>query len=157
MVSLVDIVPQTRKVQIAAGELELRGLGLRQIADLFLMFPSLRNLFTAGAPEITAADFIMWAPEAIGTIIAFAAGQPEAAETIADARSGITPDECFTCLDVIYDLTFPRGITPFLQRALPYFAPLLRSNGAADPGAGQGTNAPREPSNSSPADMLAAK
>jgi hypothetical protein len=41
MVSLIDIVPQTRAVQIAGGELELHGLGLRQIANLMLRLRTL--------------------------------------------------------------------------------------------------------------------
>jgi hypothetical protein len=150
MVSLVDIVPQTKKVQIAAGELELRGLGLRQIADLFLTFPSLRNLFTEGAPEISGGEIILMAPDAIGAIVAAAAGQPEAAEKIVDVGSGLAPDEVFECLDVIYDLTFPRGIDPFLQRALPFLLPFLR--GAGPSGKAPDMTAPPPPNGSLPVD-----
>jgi hypothetical protein len=115
LVSLVDIVPQTRTVQIAAGGLELRGLGLRQIADLFLTFPTLRNMYVAGAPEVTAAELIMQAPDAVGTIIAEAAGQPEAVAAIA-AGNALSMDEEIDCLEVIRDLTFPRGVDPLLKR-----------------------------------------
>jgi hypothetical protein len=151
MVSLVDIVPQTRTVQLAAGELELRGLGLRQIADLFLTFPSLRNIFTPGAPEIGAAEIIVQAPDAIGTIIAAAAGQPEAAERIVDVGSGLTPDELFDCLDAVYELTFPRGIDPFLTKAMPFVVAFLRDGGPI--GRDQDMNAPQPPNGSLPADM----
>jgi len=115
MVSLVDIVPRTRVVAIAAGELTLHGLGLRQIADLYITFPSLRNLFTPGAPEISIAELVVLAPDAIGAAIAEAADQPEAAEAIAGG-SVLTPDEVVDCLTAIFELTFPRGVTPLLER-----------------------------------------
>jgi hypothetical protein len=149
MVSLVDIVPQTRTVQIAAGELELRGLGLRQIADLFLLFPNLRNLFVEGAPEITATELILGAPDAIGMIISLAAGQPEAANKIVDVGSGVAPDECFICLEAIFDLTFPRGVAPFLQKALPLLALFARSDDAGPSGRDLDMSVPQGPSNSS--------
>jgi hypothetical protein len=150
MVSLVDIVPQTRVVQLAAGELELRGLGLRQIADLFLSFPSLRNVFTPGAPEISAAEIIIGAPDAIGTIVAAAAGQPEAADRLVDVGSGLAPDEIFDCLDVIWNLTFPRGITPFLTKAMPFVAVFLRSDDDDLTGKDLDTNALPQPNGSLP-------
>jgi hypothetical protein len=149
MVSLVDIVPQTRTVQLAAGELDLRGLGLRQIADLFLLFPNLRNLFVDGAPEITASEFILGAPDAIGMIISLAAGQPEAAHKIVDVGSGVAPDECFVCLEAIFDLTFPRGITPFLEKAMPFLGVFLHRNGAGPSGKNLDMSVPPGPSNSS--------
>jgi hypothetical protein len=156
MVSLVDIVPQKRVVQIAAGELELRGLGLRQIAELFLIFPSLRNLSVANAPEVTAVDVIAWAPDAIGTIIAWAADQPEAAGKIVDIGSGIAADEAFECLQVIYELTFPRGINPFLERIVPLLGLLFGStsgNGLDPSGGDQAMNMPPEQNGSSPPDI----
>jgi hypothetical protein len=146
MVSLVDIVPQTKMVQIDAGKLELRGLGLRQIADLFLTFPSLRNIFTEGAPEIDAAEIILMAPDAIGTIIALSAGQPEAAIKIVDVGTGLAPDELLLCLEAIIQLTFPRGVTPFLEKMLPLLALI---GGGARSGRALDTSLPPQPSNSS--------
>jgi hypothetical protein len=152
MVSLVDIVPQKRTVQIAAGELEVRGLGLRQIADLLLQFPSLRNLITEGAPSVDFAELIALAPDAVGTIIAEAAGQPDAVAAIVDG--GLTPDEMLDCLTVIHELTFPRGIRPLLQR-LGLGVP----DGSAPVPAGKApaTNTPPAPSSSSPPAMMAAE
>lgn len=115
MVSLIDILPQTRTVRIAAGDLVLHGLGLRQIADLFLAFPSLRNVFTEGAPDIELAELIVQAPDAIGAIIAAAADQPEAEQAITE-RGLLTPEEVLDCVTAISELTFPRGIGPFVQR-----------------------------------------
>jgi len=110
MVSLTDIIPQTRDVETAHGTLTLRGLGLRHIAELFLRFPEVRKFFSAGAPEIDVAVLLAEAPDAIAAIIAEAAGQPEAAERIAEAFS---PDDAAACLLAIQALTMP---APFLAR-----------------------------------------
>ena len=144
MVSLVDIVPQTRTVRIAAGDLELRGLGLRQIADLFLQFPNLRNLTTEGAPEIAVAELIIQGPDAIAGIIASAADQPEAAEPIANGI--LSPDDIVICLTAIRDLTFPRGVRPLLES-------IEALVGAALSGRARDTNVPPPPSNSLAQDM----
>src|SRR5262249_18622147 len=143
MVSLVDIVPQTRTVTIAGGELELRRLGLRQIASLLLQFPSLRNLITDGAPAIDVSELLAFAPDAIATIIAEAAGQPEAVEAIAEGR--LTPDEVLDCLTAIHDITFPGGVRPLLERLGLFNA------GDVEPvpvGKARATNTPPPPSNS---------
>jgi len=152
MVSLVDIVPQKRTVQIAAGELELRGLGLRQIAGLLLQFPSLRNLITEGAPAVDFAELLTLAPDAIATIIAEAAGQPDAVEALVDGS--LTPDEMLDCLTAIHELTFPRGIRPLLQR-LGLVGP--DDNASVPAGKDQAMSTPPPPSSSSPPDMMAAE
>jgi len=113
VVSLVDIVPQKRTVQLSGGELELRGLGLRQIADLLLRFPTLRNPFLQGAPELEVETLLIMAPDAIGAIIAEAARQPDAAGSIAD---NLALDDIAECLLAVRDLTMPGGPVPFLER-----------------------------------------
>lgn len=151
MVSLVDIVPQTRTVQIAAGELELHGLGLRQIASLLLQFPSLRNLLTEGAPAVEVDGLLSLAPDAISTIIAEGARQPNAIDAIADGI--VTLDEALDCLAAIIELTFPRGVRPLLEK-------LARAGLVAGPlpaGKVPDTSGPPTQSNSSPPDMMAAE
>jgi hypothetical protein len=141
MVSLVDIVPQTRTVQIAAGPIELRGLGLRQIADLLVRFPELRKLFVEGAPAVDVDTLLAGAPDAIGNIIAQSAGQPEAADTIADALS---LDDLADCLIAIRDLTMPNGVAPFMDR----IARLVSASGG-QLGRGPDTTTPPRPNGSS--------
>ena len=114
MVSLVDIVPQTRTVFLEAGEVELRGLGLRHLADLLLHFPELRKIWMRGsAPALDVETLLAAAPGAIGSIIATAAGQPEAAGNIAAA---MPLDDIMECLIAIRDLTMPGGADPFVEK-----------------------------------------
>jgi len=141
MVSLVDIVPQTRTVALSIGEVELRGLGLRHIADLLVRFPELRKLWAGGAPALDVDTLIEAAPDAVGAIIAIAASQPEAAETIGDALS---LDDAAECLIAIRELTMPGGVDPFVEK-------LSRLLGADDLPSGKAaaTSTPPPPSNSS--------
>jgi hypothetical protein len=143
MVSLVDIVPQTRKVTIAAGDLELRGLGLRQIADLLVRFPALRQLIVNGIGSVDAEALIITMPEAVGAIIAEAAGQPEAAGKIADVLS---VDDLMECLLAVRELTI--GPVPLEGRLLELFGASVRgsrSNGVDS--TSLDTSAPPAPSN----------
>jgi hypothetical protein len=153
MISLTDIVPQKRVVQTAAGELELRGLGLRQIADLFLQFMTLRDLFTENDTDVTITQVALQAPDAVAAIVAEAAGQPDAAAVV--AGGALSPDEILDCLEAIYELTFPRGVSPLLERV----AVLLRAGGLVVGRSGRApdTNVPPLPNGSSPPDMTVAK
>ena len=128
MVSLTDIVPQTREVETAHGTVTLRGLGLRHIAELFLRFPEVRKFFSAGGPEIDVAVLLAEAPDAIAAIIAEAAGQPEAAERIAEAFS---PDDAASCLLAIQELTMPAPFFDRLGALLGNSAASGRPNGRA--------------------------
>jgi hypothetical protein len=153
LISLTDIVPQKRAVQTAAGELELRGLGLRQIADLFLQFMTLRDLFTENDTDVTITQVALQAPDAVAAIVAEAAGQPDAAAVV--AGGALSPDEILDCLEAIYELTFPRGVSPLLERV----AVLLRAGGLVVGRSGRApdTNVPPLPNGSSPPDMTVAK
>src|SRR5580765_1665217 len=151
MVSLVDIVPQTRSVAIAGGAIELRGLGLRQIAGLLVRYPELRKLLVEGSPELDLDALFLAAPDAVGAIIAASAGQPEAAGTIADL---MPLEDVAECLVAIRDLTMPHGPGPLFDRLahLVGGGPALGRGGVA-----AATNAPPPPNSSSPPGMLAAK
>jgi hypothetical protein len=145
MVSLVDIIPQRRTVELSVGSLELRGLGLRHIADLLLLHPELRGVYVAGSLSLDVDNLLAVAPSAVGSIIAWSANQPEAVDAIIDA---LTLDDLAECLIAIRDLTMPAGVDPFVER-------LARLLGKADALAGRapGTSTPPLPSASSPADM----
>lgn len=139
MVSLVDIVPQTRDVEITGGTLTLRGLGLRHIADLLVRYPELRKLYANGAPALDFDELVETAPAAVGSIIAAAAGQPEAADSVTDKLS---LDDVMECLIAIRELTMPGGADPFVEK----LARLLGADAAPLPGREADTNMPLEPS-----------
>lgn len=148
MVSLVDIVPQSRTVELSIGAVELRGLGLRHIADLLVRFPELRKLWAGGAPALDIDTLIETAPDAVGTIIAIAASQPEAAATIGDVLS---IDDAAECLIAIRELTMPGGVDPFVEKLSR-----LLGGDALPAGREADTNTPPRPNSLSHTDMLPA-
>jgi hypothetical protein len=141
MVALIDIVPLKRTVQIADGEVPLRALSLRQIADLFLRFPPLQQRLTPGAPPVDPSLLIVSMPDAVGAIIAEAAGQPEAAENIA---TNMSTEDVAECLIAVLEITAPRGLGPLLDR----LANLFGTQFAGIPGKVPATNSQRPPRNS---------
>jgi hypothetical protein len=140
MVALADIVPQTREVEIAGGTLRLRGLGLRHIADLFLRFPELRKFFVPTAPEIDIPVLIVEMPDAIGAIIAEAAGEPNMADRVAEALS---PDDVAACLLAVQEMTMP---APFFTRLAALLAGGSVLNGVDQRGREADMSAPLPPS-----------
>jgi hypothetical protein len=82
----------------------------------------LRNLITEGAPELDTETLLLMGPEAIGAIIAEAANEPDAAETI---PQNLSVDDVITCLLAVRDLTMPNGPVPFFLR----ITQLIRGSG----------------------------
>lgn len=116
MVSLVDIVPQTRTVRIADGELVLRGLGLRQIAGLLLRFPEFRKYLVEGGTVAVDPDVLLaQIPGCVGAIIAEASGQPEAEDAIEDKMA---LGDIIECVTTIHRLTIPEGADPLFVHLL---------------------------------------
>jgi hypothetical protein len=128
-------------------------LGLRQIADLLVRCPTLRGLLVFdGEFALDVDTLIRVAPDAIGAIVAEAAGQPEAADKVAE---GLPLDDIAECLLTVIDLTMPNGPSPFLGR----LTRLLGTGTVTDSPAGRAPDTISQPvpNGSSPADMLPAK
>jgi hypothetical protein len=152
MVSLTDIVLQKRTVHIAAGDIELSALSIRKVADLFRLFPMLRQVMTPGAPTIDIETLIISFPDAVGAVIAESAGQADAADSIAD---NLSLEDLAECLGVVLELTAPRGIGPLLDRVGKVFGLSLTSQRDGQPGRDPATSLPKRLNNSSPADIHA--
>jgi hypothetical protein len=61
----------------------------------------------------------------------------------------------FDCLEAVWDLTFPRGIAPFLTKVVPFLMALVHVNGGDDlSGEALDTTVPKAPNGSLPADMI---
>jgi hypothetical protein len=88
------------------------------------------------------------APDAIGAIIAEAAGQPEAGDAIADGALAL--DELTECLVVVWDMTMPNGAAPLLHRLTALFG----GNVVGLSGRVQDTSTPPVPNGSSQPDTI---
>jgi hypothetical protein len=81
VVALVDIVPQTRTVPIAGGQVELRARSAPdRRSDDTLSRPA--SLDPEGRAAFGIDALLLAAPDAVGAIIAEAARQPETADAI---------------------------------------------------------------------------
>jgi hypothetical protein len=116
MADLLDIAPSTavEAVRISGGErLVVRGLNGNAIASIAARFPALVMLLGGGGADVVAR-LVSQFGSAIGPIIAAGCGHPgdEAAEEIADA---LLPEDQLKLVLAIYRLTFPNGLSPFVE------------------------------------------
>lgn len=145
MVSLVDIVDVTKTVTVRGKEIAVEGINAEKLGLLINAFPELRMAFAGRAGDMTPQDIVSMGPKIVAAIIASGTGSPgDAAAEAAAAK--LTIGEQLTLLTTMFEMTFPDGFGPFVER--------LRSLGFMDDdaggafGRGPGTNshAPPNPS-----------
>jgi len=115
MVSLVDIAPPTRTVEVQGNDLSVHGVSAKGIASLLDRFPEMRLLITGKGADLTPDGIMEMAPDAIAAIIAAGCGLPgdtQAEEVAASLGVG----EQVEILACIIELTMPQGIGPFVDR-----------------------------------------
>jgi hypothetical protein len=125
-VSLVDILPQSQKVETSVGEVEVWGVSARAIGGLLLRFVELRKMMTD--VEVSAEGVMQMSPALAAAIIAEASHQPEAEDKIQDV---LPIGDQVLLLEAILGLTMPQGLGP-LVRWVVQQAAMLR---APKPGA----------------------
>lgn len=115
MVGLLDIGSATKKVQVRGVDVEVFGVSAKGVLYLINKFPEIKSIFAGKGIKMSADDFFEMAPGAISSIIAAGCGLPgnEEAESMAASLGlGEQSDLLFT----IFDLTFPSGVGPFVER-----------------------------------------
>ena len=143
MVSLVDIVDVKKTATIRGKDIEVEGINAEKLGLLINAFPELRLVFGGRAADLTPQDIVSMGPKIVAAIIASGTGSPgDAAAEAAAAK--LTIGEQMTLLTAIFEVTFPDGFGPFVEK--------LRSLGFIDqddaPGGfgwGPGTNSQRPP------------
>jgi hypothetical protein len=117
MASFLDIAPLSETVTIRGLDFEVTGLELKHLALAIHRFPELRGLLPAAggaaAPARPDADAIIGlGSEVCAALIAYAAGKEGEEAAIAKLVVG----ELFSLVDPILRLSFPEGLTPFVNR-----------------------------------------
>jgi hypothetical protein len=139
VVSLVDIVPQTRKVQCrwrtGASWFE-PATDCRSVADI----SQPANLTVEGAPGSALPNSLF---SRRGDRDDHCGGGRATGGNRCYRQRALSPDEAIACLTIIGELTFPRGIGPLCSDARLRRRPIW---------AGLDMTLPRQPSNSSLAD-----
>ena len=115
MVSLLDIANQQKTVTIREKDVAVFGISAQDIVYLFGKFPELRLLMSGKQADLTPETLLKLAPGAVAAAIAAGTGSAgdEQAEAVA-ARLGL--GEQLDLLAAIFDLTFPQGVGPFVQK-----------------------------------------
>lgn len=147
MVSLADIGPLSKKVEIRNSEFEVRGVNVLEIFRLLEEFPGLKSVIAQRSVSgDLALAIIQGIPAAIGSIIACACGEGDNPKA-AIAAQALTVGEQAELLEAIADMTFPKGVRSFVASLERLIAQASGGRGwAAD------TNSPAPSKNASEQD-----
>lgn len=115
MDSLLDIAPITETVEVAGKQIQVSGISIRDIANLIVRFPKLKDLFAGDRDNINATGLAAMIPEAIGAIIACGVGSPHDKKYEVAANKLATGDQV-ALLATIITLTLPGGLDPLMAR-----------------------------------------
>jgi hypothetical protein len=118
MVSLLDIVPVTKMVPVNGQNVEVRGLGLKDIAYLIVNHPEVKKLFNGGGDTtFSIDDVLLKAPGVAYDIIVCGTGNvgSERAREIVEA---LPVDSQFDLIKAIVEETFRSagGPGPFVAK-----------------------------------------
>ena len=127
MVSLVDIVDVKKSVTIRGKDVEVEGINAEKLGLLINAFPELRMMFAGRAGDLSPQDIVAMGPKIVAAIIASGTGSP-GDEAVEAAAAKLTIGEQMTLLTTIFEITFPDGFGPFVEK--------LRSLGFMDDDAG---------------------
>lgn len=112
-ISLLDIAPIGKTVEINGSLVEVFGLSAKAISNLLVRFEPVRNLL--GGTEIAIGDVMGLGGEIVGAIIAAGVGKPgdsQYEEHAAGLDLGIQAD----LIKGILEATMPGGLAPFVEK-----------------------------------------
>lgn len=113
MVGLLDIAPANETVVIREQAVEVFGVSAKGIAYLIRRFPELRALMSGRT--VDTDQLLEVGGSAVSAIIAAGCGLPgdEKGEEVA---SRLAIDDQAELLSVIFKLTMPKGVAPFVEK-----------------------------------------
>lgn len=116
MVSLLDIAPMKKIVEIRGNDIEVEGISADGLVHLLTTFPELQKLFAGRQIEqVELKSLIARFGYTVGEIIACGVGHQGDPEYIAFAMKALGVGEQTELLEAIIGLTFPKGIKSFLD------------------------------------------
>lgn len=118
MVSLLDITPASVKaitVPVQGHDVEVRGLGLGDIAYLIQHFPEVKDLFAGKEVSFSFEMVLEKAPALVYAVIACGTGT-RGSEPAMDTIQKLSLNDQAAMLEAIFDETFKGGVGPFVAR-----------------------------------------
>jgi len=144
MVSLVDIVDVRKTVTVRGKDIEVEGINAEKLALLINAYPELRMAFAGRGMDLKPDDLISMGPKIVASIIAAGVGSRPGDVEQEAAAARLTIGEQLTVLTTVFELTFPDGFGPFVEKLRSLG--LVDANEGAASGWGQGTNSQKPPS-----------
>lgn len=114
MPGLLDIAAAPSRVVVRGTEIDVFGVSAEGIAYLLANFPEIKAMFSGKDISLDAKTLSTRFPKALAAIIAAGTGRVGDAKAEAVAAS-LAVDEQAELLSKILELTFPRGIGPFVE------------------------------------------
>lgn len=114
MPGLLDIASAPARVEVRGVKVDVFGVSAEGVAYLLTNFPEIKALFAGKEVSFDTATLATKAPRAIAAIIAAGTGNAGNADAEAIAAS-LAVDEQAELLAKIIELTFPRGLGPFVE------------------------------------------
>lgn len=130
-ISLRDLAPMRGSVTIRGQDFELHGVSGVSINNLLSRFSELRKIMVERGSSLTTEEMLRFVPDAVFSLIAEARIPPAANEqeeavrrlsVLAEEEGArkLVPGEVADCLDVVINLSFPRGTGPFVEMLQRY-------------------------------------
>lgn len=144
MVSLVDIVDVKHTVTIRGKDIEVVGINAEMLGTLIAAYPDLRLALAGKGVDMNPQDIITMGPVIVASVIAWGTGAAITDKAAEEAAAKLTLGEQLTVLTKIFEVTFPDGFGPFVEklRALG----LMEGVEVGASGWGPGTNSQKPPS-----------
>lgn len=117
MSGLIDLAPLTEEVVLGPGpkqRLTVSGLTVDDIFFLVRAFPEVKALLERRLKDITPERMMEAAPKTLATIVACATGERDNDKAV-NAAQRLNADATLKILGVIFKLTFPEGVGPFVR------------------------------------------
>jgi len=144
MVSLIDIVDVKHTVTIRGKEIEVEGINAEKLGTLIAAYPDLRLAFAGKGVDLKPEDIVTMGPLIVASVIAWGTGAAPTDKAAEDAAAKLTIGEQITLLTKIFEVTFPDGFGPFVEKLRSLG--LIEGAGGAVSGWGPGTNSHKPPS-----------
>lgn len=117
MVSLVDLGPVSKQVEISVGEVAVYGIEIGTIRDLLVRFPEARAAWSIGGLGVD--DVLVMFPNVLAALVGQVTRQPDAEDNI---RQNLPLGDQLDIAMAAIDLTMPRGVRPlaeWIERTMP--------------------------------------
>jgi hypothetical protein len=114
MPGLLDIASAPSRVVVRGTQIDVFGVSAEGIAYLLTNFPEIKAMFSGKEISLDPKTLATRFPKALAAIIASGTGQTGSSKAEAVAAS-LAVDEQAELLTKILELTFPRGVGPFVE------------------------------------------